>query len=237
MTNCPCCAAPIPSQGVVCSYCGHRIDVDLQGSGQALTQDEINALHCPDCELVLDQLILEIANGSNTGNLKISRCSNCLGIFVEREILDQILDHNVRQPSEINHRLLNNLVESNRSQPKDWRYRPCPVCRTLMHRKLQGQRSGVVVDSCREHGLWLDSGELRQLMEWSRAGGEKLDQEHLEQEKNQQSDRERRERIAATFKKSSLESDVEIKSSMLQKEPTVSILEALGTMLKDLLTD
>ncbi len=44
-----------------------------------------------------------------------------------------------------------------------------------MHRKLQGQRSGVVVDSCREHGLWLDSGELRQLMEWSRAGGEKLD--------------------------------------------------------------
>ena len=106
-----------------------------------------------------------------------------------------------------------------------------------MHRKLQGQRSGVVVDSCREHGLWLDSGELRQLMEWSRAGGEKLDQEHREQEKNQQSDRERREQIAATFKKSSLESDVEIKSSMLQKEPSVSILEALGTMLKDLLTD
>ena len=55
-----------------------------------------------------------------------------------------------------------------------------------MNRKLQGQRSGVVVDSCREHGLWLDSGELRQLMEWSRAGGEKLDQDHREQEKNQQ---------------------------------------------------
>jgi len=51
-----------------------------------------------------------------------------------------------------------------------------------MNRKLHGKRSGVIVDSCRDHGLWLDAGELRQLMEWSRAGGEKLDKKHRSHE-------------------------------------------------------
>jgi Zn-finger nucleic acid-binding protein len=235
--NCPCCAAPIPPRGVVCSYCGHRIDVDLQGSGQAIAEDTIHELRCPDCEQVLDSLILKSGSEANQDDLKVSRCSQCLGLFMQRDILDQILDIHVRQPSEINHRLINNLVESNRSQVKDWKYRPCPMCRTLMHRKLQGQRSGVVVDSCRDHGLWLDAGELRQLMEWSRAGGEKLDQERQELHQQQQSERERRERTAAILRKSTLESVLPFKPSTQQQKPSVSILEALGEILKDLLTD
>jgi hypothetical protein len=40
-----------------------------------------------------------------------------------------------------------------------------PSCGELMNRSLHGKRSGVVVDGCRDHGLWLDAGELRQLME------------------------------------------------------------------------
>ena len=31
--------------------------------------------------------------------------------------------------------------------------------------------SGVVVDRCLRHGVWLDGGELRQLFEWKKAGG------------------------------------------------------------------
>jgi hypothetical protein len=43
----------------------------------------------------------------------------------------------------------------------------------------------VIVDTCREHGIWLDGGELRQLLEWTRAGGQihhektRLEQERL----------------------------------------------------------
>jgi hypothetical protein len=33
-----------------------------------------------------------------------------------------------------------------------------------------GGSSGVVIDSCGTHGVWLQSTELRQLMEWWRAG-------------------------------------------------------------------
>ncbi|MFO7628090.1 MAG: zf-TFIIB domain-containing protein, partial [Prochlorococcaceae cyanobacterium] len=56
----------------------------------------------------------------------------------------------------------------------------------LMNRSLQGKRSGVVVDRCRDHGVWLDAGELLQLLEWARAGGVLLDQQRREEEQLQE---------------------------------------------------
>lgn len=44
-------------------------------------------------------------------------------------------------------------------------------------------RSGVVVDRCRVHGIWLNSGEITHLMEWKKAGGQILnDQQKLNRE-------------------------------------------------------
>ena len=126
--NCPCCAAPIPSRGVVCKYCGHRIDVDLQGSGRSIKDCDLNTLQCPDCKTSLEPLIIESTNGANRENLIVSRCSSCLGLFIERNVLDNILEAKVRQPSEIDYRLLTNLENSNRSLTKGWKYRPCPAC-------------------------------------------------------------------------------------------------------------
>jgi Zn-finger nucleic acid-binding protein len=40
-----------------------------------------------------------------------------------------------------------------------------------MNRINFGSRSGVIADKCRKHGLWLDGGELRQILEWMKAGG------------------------------------------------------------------
>jgi Zn-finger nucleic acid-binding protein len=40
-----------------------------------------------------------------------------------------------------------------------------------MNRVNFGVRSGVVIDKC-VHGIWLDSGELRKLLEWRKAGGQ-----------------------------------------------------------------
>ena len=43
-----------------------------------------------------------------------------------------------------------------------------------MNSQNLGRRSGVLVDLCRVHGIWLDGGELRKVCEWWRAGGEHL---------------------------------------------------------------
>jgi Zn-finger nucleic acid-binding protein len=40
-----------------------------------------------------------------------------------------------------------------------------------MGRKNFGRISGVVLDSCPEHGIWFDDGELRQVLEFVASGG------------------------------------------------------------------
>jgi Zn-finger nucleic acid-binding protein len=51
-------------------------------------------------------------------------------------------------------------------------YRKCPVCETVMNRRNFGKRSGVIVDTCREHGHWFDAHELDRILRWIRQGGE-----------------------------------------------------------------
>ena len=233
--NCPCCAAPIPSRGVVCNYCGHRIDVDLQGSFRSTEEYDLNTFKCPDCEISLDPLILESTNGTKREQLKVRRCSGCNGLFIERDILDKILETKVRQPSEIDYHLLANLENSNRSLVKGWKYRPCPACGTLMNRKLHGKRSGVIVDCCRDHGLWLDAGELRQLMEWSRAGGKKLDQDHHAYENKQQIDQKRRKKIEAIYQNTqSIPNNSPEHLIQRQQQPSTTILEEIVEIITDL---
>ena len=41
-----------------------------------------------------------------------------------------------------------------------------------MHRRNYGRRSGVLVDTCRSHGIWFDPEELEAVLRWIRSGGE-----------------------------------------------------------------
>lgn len=175
--NCPCCAAPLPPRGVVCAYCGNRRDVDLQGWAHLQANDSDEGLHCPDCRGALETLRL----GDPTP-LDLGRCPQCLGLFLPLGGLEQLLDQAIGSVWGVDHGLLHTLAETPRADPPPLRYRPCPRCGTLMNRSLHGKRSGVVVDRCRDHGLWLDAGELRQLLEWARAGGHLLDRQRRDEE-------------------------------------------------------
>jgi Zn-finger nucleic acid-binding protein len=35
-----------------------------------------------------------------------------------------------------------------------------------------GRKSGIILDSCRLHGLWFDANELNAVVRWIRTGGE-----------------------------------------------------------------
>ncbi|QEY32789.1 hypothetical protein EVJ50_11660 [Synechococcus sp. RSCCF101] len=195
--NCPCCAAPLASGSVVCAYCGHRQDLDLRGLRTTRVESDGAELRCPDCDEPLQRLRL----GDDTDAPAVDRCPSCLGLFLTRSALDRVLRDAVLKSSEVNHRLLEALLQEPRQERTPvMRYRPCPVCGTLMHRRLHGSRSGVITDTCRDHGVWLDAGELRQLMEWQRAGGATLDaerRERREEQRKQQQRQERREVAAA----------------------------------------
>jgi Zn-finger nucleic acid-binding protein len=79
----------------------------------------------------------------------------------------------------------------NRREDYDVKYIKCPVCDKFMNRLNFGSRSGVIVDKCKEHGIWLDGGELKQIMEWTKAGGKLLDKEKKSEEKKIEDFREK----------------------------------------------
>ncbi|KEF40636.1 MAG: hypothetical protein ER33_15965 [Cyanobium sp. CACIAM 14] len=185
--TCPQCGAPLPPEGVICDYCGSRQNVDLQGWATAEAASEGEDLHCADGHGPLVAIRVAIA-----GAPAFHRCDTCLGLFLGRGALEHWLRQAVGPVWEVNRPLIQHLIEHPRHRSEQLRYRPCPRCGELMHRSLFGRRSGVIVDRCRSHGTWLDAGELRQLMEWARAGGHLLQQERAEEERRQE-DRRRRE--------------------------------------------
>ncbi|MCP9792875.1 zf-TFIIB domain-containing protein [Vulcanococcus limneticus Candia 3F8] len=213
--NCPGCSAPLPASELVCRYCGSRLDVDLQGWAQAEVTGSWADRHCPDCRCPLDAVRLEpaVTAGSaatrDAGSVSLGRCPTCLGMFLGTGGIETLLSSGVGPVWEVNRPLLDALGEAPRTaaSPSPVRYRPCPCCGELMNRNLYGKRSGVIVDRCAVHGFWLDAGELRQLLEWSRAGGQLHTQERLEQEQREQERRQRREDLESEERRRQLEDD------------------------------
>ena len=64
--------------------------------------------------------------------------------------------------------------------------------------ELDSGRTCPRCDSCSEHGLWLDGGELRQLFEWSKAGGSLLAEERRERQRQEKERAERQKMVMAT---------------------------------------
>ncbi len=188
--NCACCAAPLPARAVVCAYCGSRQDVDLQGWVQAEAVGRLAELACPDCREPLEEVQL-----GGEPPLRVGRCPGCLGLFLAHGVLEPLLSRAVRPSLTVDVPRLNALVEqaATASERQPLRYRRCPVCGDVMNRSLYGKRSGVIVDGCRAHGLWLDAGELRQLMEWAHAGGQLHHQERRQEEEALEEKRRRQE--------------------------------------------
>ncbi|MBN1600957.1 MAG: zf-TFIIB domain-containing protein [Chitinispirillaceae bacterium] len=193
MPNCKTCAAPLPPYSSRCEYCGAKSDVDLKGIQEYTITQAYSQRHCPLCSLPMESITLNEIPG-----FTIERCPKCMGLFFDPEELNALLDASVNQVYSIN---LRKIWEMNQMAGQDNErtavYIQCPVCKGLMNRVNFGARSGVVIDKC-IHGIWLDNGELRKLLEWRKAGGqlyhetvvaERLKQEELirkkkEEEKN-----------------------------------------------------
>jgi len=175
MRRCASCSAPLAAHSNVCRYCGVRNDVDLDGRFEYTATGETQHRFCPRCQIVLQGLHIALP-----ARLAIERCPECFGLFLDRGEIEMLLEHAVTSPATTDRVLLDAIARERYSTPQVLFYLPCPVCGVLMNRVNYGQRSGVVVDVCSAHGLWLDSDELAQLLEWKRAGGQLLDQRRRE---------------------------------------------------------
>jgi len=109
---------------------------------------------------------------STDGTFIIERCPTCFGLFFDPGEVQAFLHSEMTPTFLINREEITNINKERARKDLPVRYVKCPECDKFMNRVNFGATSGVVVDQCKEHGVWLDNGELIHLMEWKRAGGQ-----------------------------------------------------------------
>ncbi|MFZ3209075.1 MAG: zf-TFIIB domain-containing protein [Geobacteraceae bacterium] len=192
VANCSNCSATLLPNSIQCEYCGSRNDIDLKGINYYTANETESERICPRCKIGLITIDLKM-----NGKFLIERCDECLGLFFDPGELEALLEATVSNVFFINRSQLDNINSTKRSGDYGVSYINCPICSKLMNRVNFGTKSGVIVDRCKDHGVWLDGGELRHLFEWMKAGGKLLQQEREEQLKKieeQEQEGERRKK-------------------------------------------
>jgi Zn-finger nucleic acid-binding protein len=186
--NCRNCGAPLPAKSNICTFCQTLNDVDLRNIPVSRGENAAGR-KCPRCSIPLEAMIVQAE-----GKLVIDRCRTCHGIFFDPGELEALIDAVGKAPPEADLLRLNVLIEEELPRSVETRkYVACPDCGKLMNRRAYGEKSGVVADRCREHGVWLDGGELGQIRKWVRAGGLEYARKRQE-EKKRIEEREQRRR-------------------------------------------
>ncbi len=180
MTRCQSCSAPLVANINLCRYCGTRNDVDLHGKHSYQMHTHASDRICPECQIPLQTIDLNLH-----GEFLIERCDKCYGLFFDPGEIETLLDSSVSNVFHINDELMRNINRERYQGHKKVKYLKCPVCQVLMNRSNFGHRSGVVIDRCRDHGIWLESGEISHLMEWKKAGGQMLSEQKKQQAESQ----------------------------------------------------
>jgi len=180
MARCTSCSAPLAANTNICLYCRTRNDIDLQHRYDYSKHSHESDRTCPHCDIPLHTINLNI-----DGGFYIERCDQCFGLFFDPGEIESLMEHSVSPVFNINDQQITNISNERYQKHKKVKYVKCPVCRTFMKRTIYGHRSGVVIDQCKEHGIWLDSGEITQLLEWKKAGGQILHEKVAQRKEHQ----------------------------------------------------
>jgi Zn-finger nucleic acid-binding protein/ribosomal protein L40E len=153
---CPECYARNPGAARYCSGCGIEFRPE-----PAVAAGE--AVPCPVCPAPLTPRSL--------AGLAVQECATCRGLWVPAVNFDTLVARAGARQQTTPSDGLGTRTDARPTPSARVAYRPCPVCRQVMHRKNFARISGVVVDWCRTHGTWLDANELEQIAAFVVAGG------------------------------------------------------------------
>jgi len=107
------------------------------------------------------------------GATSMHECPSCASNWMESEAFTALCSSREERGAVVN--LIGGANTQQPPAPSTVRYVACPVCKKLMNRSNFAHRSGVVIDSCKGHGVWLEAGELGRALAFIDSGGlEKL---------------------------------------------------------------
>jgi Zn-finger nucleic acid-binding protein/ribosomal protein L40E len=184
--HCSSCGAPFPADSRFCNHCGSEVTLEerrldaicIHCGGRAASDANFcmtcgGALQhqktelkpgdggCPRCGALLRERLLSAVT--------VVECSSCGGIWLAPGVFDRLCGD-----AEISARATRELSEGAprvKLDPGKVIYLPCPRCKDRMVRKNFGGTSGVILDVCRNDGIWLDHGELEKVVTFVRSGG------------------------------------------------------------------
>jgi Zn-finger nucleic acid-binding protein len=95
--------------------------------------------------------------------VEIDQCSQCGGVWLDQGELETILETSRKgntPNSEISSGVQLNAGISNDAKKDKI---PCPFCSKTLNVVNFAYDSGVIINRCPDHGIWLDSGELKRI--------------------------------------------------------------------------
>jgi Zn-finger nucleic acid-binding protein len=180
--NCPNCGASVsPDSPSCCAYCGSAITVRVCpscfgavavgmsrcpscGAGVAESAaGSASALKCPRCETALSAAI--------AGKHALHECTRCGGLWLDKDTFQEICMREEAQEAVLGYQMQHDIAAPGVAPKFRRAYIPCPECEKLMNTKNFSGCSGIVLDSCREHGSWFDRGELQKIITFIKNGG------------------------------------------------------------------
>ncbi len=173
--RCQFCSAPMPKQGFICSYCHKRNSFNLSSLPKNI--EIVNDAEKYDCSIC--KIELENLNIGSKEKVLIQHCSKCDGIFIKENIMKQLIDKQTVDRKKFDYLMIRFIKKNPRHAIEtNAKYKNCPVCKKMMQRYNYGAISGVILDRCVQgHGIWLDAGELKQIIEWKYHGGTSKDKQ------------------------------------------------------------
>jgi Zn-finger nucleic acid-binding protein len=177
--RCPGCGAPATADAAACGYCGSalatvtcascfaamfagsRFCARCGAEARRELLEEETALACPRCREPMQALRL--------GTTTARECAGCGGLWLDPASLQRLSIAREQRATVVE--VLVRRVPTLATPPDVVRYVPCPCCSKLMNRQNFAKSSGVVLDVCATHGVWLDRGELERVLGFVEGGG------------------------------------------------------------------
>lgn len=177
--NCPNCGAGVASDHTECEFCRTRLKtvvcpkcLGLMFFGNkycghcgaeavaAKSSESVDLGVCPRCKTTLGQLDIETTS--------LSECTRCGGLWADVATFEAICSDRERQSAAL---AFFGKRPSAVSKPAPIQYVPCPACKQLMNRSNFARSSGVIIDLCKDHGVWMDADELPKMIDFINSGG------------------------------------------------------------------
>jgi Zn-finger nucleic acid-binding protein/RNA polymerase subunit RPABC4/transcription elongation factor Spt4 len=150
--SCPQCFALMFDGAAFCPNCG-------AARTRREHEEEDTTVRCPSCRSQLQRV--------DIGATPLRECAACDGVWVDAEVFERLCADRESQAAVLPR--LSNRAPGKTVGPV--RYRPCVRCDKMMNRVNFGRMSGAIVDVCKGHGIFLDAGELHQIVAFIQSGG------------------------------------------------------------------